>query len=89
MSDKKKIVNINFRRIKVKNKEITKLRDRFSRSKYSVVQYSRILGVNHSVVSCVLDGVYSGKHNKKGATRRVMLELKKDGIWIGPLPWEK
>lgn len=68
------------------------MRERFEKRGFSVTKYARALGVQHSIVTRVLDGKMDGsryyKSDRSKNTRRVIAQLKKDGIWIGPLPWE-
>ena len=65
------------------------LKERFDSRGFGVNSYSKAYGVNHSILSQVLDGVYSGRNiNENGITRRIIMQLKKDKVWIGRLPWE-
>ena len=65
------------------------LKERFDSRGFGVNSYSKAYGVNHSILSQVLDGVYSGRNiNENGSTRRIIAQLKKDKVWIGKLPWE-
>ena len=65
------------------------LRERFDSRGFAVNKYAKAYGVNHSILSQVLDGVYSGRNiNENGSTRRIIAQLKKDRVWIGKLPWE-
>jgi hypothetical protein len=48
-----------------------------------------VVGVTHPILSGVLSGMYSGKNTpENGATRKIIMQLKKDKVWIGRLPWE-
>ncbi len=81
--------NINFEVIEHKGATKTKLRARFEDKKYTVCRYAQILGVSHSILTNILDGKYNGSKSKDGgAVRKVLVELKKDDVWIGVLPWE-
>ena len=65
------------------------LRDRFDSRGFAVNKNAKAYGINHSILSQVLDGVYSGRNiNENGITRRIIMQLKKDKVWIGRLPWE-
>ncbi len=48
------------------------LRERFDSRGFAVNKYAKAYGVNHSILSQVLDGVYSGRNiNENGSTRRI------------------
>lgn len=65
------------------------IKERFDARGFGVTAYARAYGVGHAIVSCVLSGTYNGKQESSdGKTRRIIAQLKKDGVWIGPLPWE-
>lgn len=67
------------------------LRERFDMRGYAVNKYARAHGLSQPILSNVLNGKKdtTGTHrSRKGATRRVYAQLKKDGVWIGALPWE-
>jgi hypothetical protein len=86
MEEKKKEVNRNF----IKTDGKTALRKMFEKKKYTVKAYARACGVkSHSILSEILNGNFDGsKGHRSGSTRRLIAELKKDGVWIGTLPWE-
>lgn len=68
------------------------LRKRFDAKCLGVVKYARSHMLTQSTLSNVLDAheEISGKKNNitTGMTRKIYLQLKCDGIWIGALPWE-
>lgn len=72
------------------SKELSAERKRFSNRGFGVVAYSRAYSVKHSLLSNVLDGKYDGtRANGSGEVRKIMKQLKKDGVIRGRLPWEK
>jgi hypothetical protein len=65
------------------------LKERFDSRGFAVNKYAKAYGVTHPILSGVLSGVYSGKNTpENGATRKIIMQLKKDKVWIGRLPWE-
>ena len=65
------------------------IRERFDRRGFGVNKYARANGLERTTLSKVLSGVLSGKHDSdKGNTRKVIATLKRDGVWVGRLPWE-
>jgi hypothetical protein len=65
------------------------LRDRFNKKGFSPTAYSRAKNIHIDTLLKILRGALTGeKETKKGVTRRVIALLKKDGVWIGKLPWE-
>lgn len=67
------------------------LKERFDAKGFSVVKYARAHGLCQPTLSLILgcDAQTTGKRKSaKGNTRRVFAQLKKDGVWIGALPWE-
>ncbi|WP_320034829.1 hypothetical protein [Halarcobacter sp.] len=89
------VVNKNFIKIKAKNlrtekiEEMTEIFNRFQKRGFAVTAYAKAYGVGHAIVSQVLDGAFIGsKNNKSGPTRKIIAQLKVDGVWIGSLPWE-
>lgn len=73
----------------MEKKNKTELRKRFEKSKYSVNAYSQAIGVTAAMLSGVLDGKFTGKKaHRSGASRVIILELQKDGIWQDELPWK-
>ncbi|DAB29337.1 MAG TPA: hypothetical protein CFH84_10040 [Sulfurimonas sp. UBA12504] len=72
-----------------KNIRTMTLKERFDRRGFAVSSYARAYGVEHAILSKVLDGVLDGtKGHRGGSTRRIIAQLKEDKIWIGKLPWE-
>lgn len=66
------------------------LKERFDRRGFAVSSYARAYGVEHAILSKVLDGVLDGtKGHRGGSTRRIIAQLKADKIWIGKFPWDK
>jgi len=65
------------------------LRERFESRHISIAKYARAYGVDHAILSKVLDGKLNGsKGHRGGSTRKIIAQLKADKIWIGKLPWE-
>jgi len=65
------------------------LRERFDRRGYSVTKYARVHGLNQSTLSRVLGGELNGRNSPRdGAVRRVIYQLKLDGVWVGRIPWQ-
>ncbi len=70
-------------------KDLT-LKERFDKRGFGVTAYARAYGVDVSLLSKVLSCEYDGsKGHRGGATRKIIAQLKKDKVWIGPLPWDK
>lgn len=72
-------------------KEMT-LRERFDSRGFGVTPYAKAYGVNRQTLYDIFDGTSTGAKNsdkKSGNVRRIIAQLKKDKVWIGPLPWEK
>lgn len=66
------------------------IRERFDSMGYGVNKYARVNGLEQSTLSRVLDGKLTGtRESVRGNTRKVIATLKRDGIWIGRLPWEE
>ena len=68
------------------------LKDRFDSRGFSVSKYAKAYGLDRVILSYVLNGskeIKGTNRTKSGSTRKVFAQLKKDGIWIGPLPWER
>jgi len=53
-----------------------------------VKKYATAYKLNHSTLSRVLSGELTGKNRAGGAVRKIIAQLKKDGVYIGRLPWE-
>jgi hypothetical protein len=67
------------------------LRERFDSRGFAPLSYARAYGVNKSVLYDVFAGRATGKKDsskKSGEVQRIIAQLKKDKVWIGPLPWE-
>jgi len=90
MSEK---TNINFRDKEDKYKNIvTRIRYEFDKRGFSPMAYSKAYDdVERSALTKVLSGELTGEKTtpRSGAVRRVIIQLKKDKVWIGKLPWEK
>ena len=74
-----------------KNNVTETMRERFDKKGFSPTAYAKAYGVSRDVLYRVLDGKLTGvkkSHENGGNTRKVIAQLKKDGIWIGRLPWE-
>ena len=65
------------------------LRARFDARGYGVAKYARANRLDRSTLSRVLSGRLNGSRiSKIGNTRRAILALERDGVWLDPLPWE-
>jgi len=67
------------------------LRERFDAKGFGVVKYSKAHLLSQTRLSEVLaeKNIATGRNRTRtGATRKVYAQLKKDGIWMGALPWE-
>ncbi len=65
------------------------MKERFDKKGFSPTSYARAKGIDRVTLYKVLDGSYDGsKKGKTGETRKIIAHLKKDGVWIGALPWE-
>ena len=74
-----------------KLKDMT-LRERFDKRGFSPMAYSKAYGVSRQVLYDVFSGDAKGTKSsvkKSGDVKRIIAQLKKDGIWIGKLPWSK
>jgi|GEM_PF-3274377 len=72
-------------------KEMT-LRERFDARGFSPMAYAKAYGVDRSTLYDVFKGISTGtkiSNKKSGDVRKIISQLKKDEIWIGPLPWKK
>jgi len=71
-------------------KELT-LRERFDSFGFSLAGYARSRKLPCRVtLGNVLNGIYTGKRNRKGSKARAcILQLKEDGVWIDELPWDE
>ena len=68
----------------------TPLRKRFEERGFGVKAYAKAHGLRHDILSRVLSGHFDGRRNRKGSgVRKVILQLKTDGIWTKPLAWEE
>ncbi len=69
---------------------MSKLRERFDKKGFGVSKYARAHGMSHATLSLVLDGKLTGTNASSGGkVRKVFVQLKQDGVYIGRLPWEK
>lgn len=67
------------------------LRERFDARGFSPMAYAKAYGVDRSTLYDVFKGVSTGTKEsgkKSGDVRKIIAQLKKDKVWIGPLPWE-
>lgn len=67
------------------------LRERFDARGFSPQAYAKAFSVDKSVLYDVFAGRATGKKDsskKSGSVQRIIAQLKKDKVWIGPLPWE-
>jgi len=65
------------------------LKKRFEGRWINAKKYARGNNLQETALARVLNGVTNGKNStKEGQTRKVFCCLKRDGIYIGPLPWE-
>lgn len=64
------------------------LKERFDSRGFAVKKYATVYGVSHTVLSMVLSEKSHGRNNINGDTRKIIVQLKKDKVWIGKLPWE-
>ena len=74
-----------------KNNVTETMRERFNKKGFSPTAYAKAYGVSRDVLYRVLNGKLTGvkkSHENGGNTRKVIAQLKKDGIWIGRLTWE-
>jgi len=72
-------------------KEMT-LKERFDSRGFSPTAYAKAYGISRSSLYDIFNGDSTGEknsENKAGDVRRAIAQLKKDKVWIGPLPWEK
>ncbi len=65
------------------------LKQRFIEAGYSVTKYARHrVGVDPATLQKLLDG--RELHWRRGKkTRKIILQLKADGVWTEALPWEE
>ena len=67
------------------------LRERFDAKGFGVVKYARAHKLSQPILSNILNekGETTGTNrSRRGKTKLIYRQLKKDGIWIGALPWE-
>lgn len=65
------------------------MKKRFDKRGFGVNAYAKAYGVDPSILSKVLQEKFDGsKGHRGGAVRRIIAQLKKDGVWRGRLPWE-
>lgn len=68
------------------------LRERFDSRGFSPMAYAKAYSIRRDTLYDIFSGVSTGKKDsskKSGDVRRAIAQLKKDKVWIGPLPWEK
>ncbi|MDC7250556.1 MAG: hypothetical protein PQJ49_11630 [Sphaerochaetaceae bacterium] len=80
----------------MRNKDI---KTRFDNKGFSPMAYAkayareknkREIEKTRVTINKILSGAATGTYKQEdGLTRRIIAQLKKDGVWIGPLPWEK
>ena len=67
-----------------------KLKKRFDDGGRSFAKYATAKGLQETALKRVIFGITNGvRSTQEGQTRKVILRLKEDGIWIGRLPWEQ
>ena len=67
------------------------LRERFDAKCLAVSKYARVNKLSQPMLSDILNGkskTTAKRRTKKGSARKIYAQLKKDGIYIGTLPWE-
>jgi len=67
------------------------IRERFDAKNFAVVKYAKNNELSQPILSRILndDETVHGKgKNGKGVSRKIFMQLKTDGIWLGALPWE-
>lgn len=75
-------------RIDINDPEL--LKQRLTNSGRVAAVYAKAKGLQETALRRVLSGETNGKRaRREGQTRKVISHLKKDGIWIGKLPWDK
>lgn len=68
----------------------TDLRKRFDKKGFSPTAYARAHRIRRETLYKVLDGSYDGsKKSQSGETRKIILRLKEDGVFIGKTAWEE
>ncbi len=82
-----------------KNIKDMTLKERFDSRGFSPMAYAKAysksknkndVNTTRITLNRVLSGAIAGvKQSESGVTRKLIAQLKKDGVWIGPLPWEK
>ena len=67
------------------------LRERFDHKLLSDDKYIKAYSLDKTTFSKLMSGRVTGTKtkNKDGNTAKIIARLKLDGIWLGPLPWEK
>ena len=58
-------------------------RDRFDMRGFAVIKYARAYKLNASMLSRVLSGELKGVRDKESGIRRIIAQLKKDGVLDG------
>ncbi len=65
------------------------MRKRFEKTGRSTTIYARVNGFSRQMLENVLDEKIDGsKNSKKGVTRKIIMQLKSDGVFIGKVAWE-
>lgn len=90
-------IDRNFRMVKIidieNNKEnvVTLLRARFEKRCLDDGKYRKKYNLDKTTFSKLMNRRVTGAKVKNSDTKtgKIIVQLKKDGIWSGPLPWEK
>ncbi len=75
----------------MKEVKILTLREKFDSKGFGVTKYARAHKLSQPILSNILNGkgeTTGTNKSRLGKTRLIYRQLKKDGIWIGALPWE-
>lgn len=63
--------------------KVESLRDRFDKRGFAVNKYARAYGVNPAILTQVLDGNLNGKQNIDSSVRKIIAQLRNDGVFVG------